>query len=184
MRRFILIVFLLASADGAQAARLQNPGFETADFLNWQADGEGWRVSSYARDSRRGIYSAVNDVWTNGSSEYRVVRQEIKASPGKMYRASVWIRAVCLEGSEGFFEVQFMDRGGSILKQYQSPRVTRDQDFKWVILDKMIAPEGTERASIRGVAHLVTQPVHDTDYLIFDDFDFRQVTGGEPLPTK
>lgn len=184
MRHFILIAVFLGLVASASAARLQNPGFETSDFTGWQADGEGWRVSSYGKDSLRGIYGAVNDVWTNGSSEYRVVHQEIKASPGKMYRVTVRVRTVCIEGSEAFLEVQFMDRGGAVVKQFQSPRVTKDQEFKLLILDKMVAPEGTERASIRGVAHLVTQPVKDTDYVIFDDFDFRQVTGGEPLPTK
>ena len=184
MKHLISIVILLIAVGSVSAARLQNEGFESGNFVSWQYDGEGWRVSSYGKDSLRGIYGAVNDVWTNGSSEYRVVHQAIKASPGKMYRASVWLRAVCLEGSEAFLEVQFIDRSGSVLKQLQSPRVTRDQDFKLVVLDKMIAPEGAETVSIRGVAHLVTQPVKDTDYLVFDDFDFRQVTGGEPLPTK
>ena len=184
MRHIAAIAILLASAALASAARLQNEGFESSDFTSWQCDGEGWRVSSYGKDSLRGVYGAVNDVWTNGSSEYRVVHQEIKASPGKMYRATVWVRLVCIEGTEAFLEVQFMDKTGSVLKQLQSPRVNRDQEFRLMFLDKMVAPEGTERVSVRGVAHLVTQPVKNTDYVIFDDFDFRQVTGGEPLPTK
>jgi hypothetical protein len=184
MRHLILIAVLLGFASSAPAARLQNEGFESGDFISWQSDGEGWRVSSYGRDSLRGIYGAVNDVWTNGSSEYRVVHQEIKASPGKMYRATVWVRLVCVEGTEAFLEVQFMDRGGAVLKQLQSPRVSRDQEYRLLVIDKMIAPEGTETVSVRGVAHLVTQPVKDTDYVVFDNFDFRQVVGGEPLPTK
>jgi hypothetical protein len=184
MRYLAAIALFLSAAATAGAARLQNEGFESSDFTAWQCDGEGWRVSSYGRDSLRGVYGAVNDVWTNGSSEYRVVHQEIKASAGKMYRATVWLRAVCLEGAEGFLEVQFMDRGGSVIKQLQSPRVARDQEFRLLILDKMVAPEGTETVSIRGVAHLVTQPVKNTDYLVFDNFDFRQVTGSEPLPTR
>ena len=184
MRCLIFIVAFLGVVASASAARLQNEGFESGDFISWQCDGEGWRVSSYGKDSLRGIYGAVNDVWTNGSSEYRVVHQEIKASSGKMYRATVWVRLVCIEGTEAFLEVQIIDRSGTIMKQLQSPRVTKDQEFKLLFLDKMIAPEGTERVSIRGVARLVTQPVKDTDYVVFDDFDFRQITGGEPLPTK
>ena len=184
MRYLAAIAILLASTSLASAARLQNEGFESGDFINWQCDGEGWRVSSYGRDSLRGIYGAVNDVWTNGSSEYRVVHQEIKVSPGKMYRATVWVRLVCVEGTEAFLEVQFKDRSGTVLKQLQSPRVAKDQDFKLMFLDKMVAPEGAETVSVRGVAHLVTQPVQNTDYVVFDNFDFRQVVGGEPLPTK
>ena len=184
MRHLAAIAVLLASAAFASAARLQNEGFESGDFINWQCDGEGWRVSSYGRDSLRGIYGAVNDVWTNGSSEYRVVHQKIKVSSGKMYRATVWVRTVCVEGTEAFLEVQFMDRGGAVLKQLQSPRVARDQEYRLLVLDKMVAPEGTETVSVRGVAHLVTQPVKDTDYVVFDNFDLRQVNGGEPLPTR
>ena len=70
------------------------------------------------------------------------------------------------------------------MKQLQSPRVIRDQEYKLLFIDKMVAPEGAESVSVRGVAHLVTQPVKDTDYVVFDNFDFRQVVGGEPLPTK
>ena len=184
MRYLAAIAMLLASAACASAARLQNEGFESGDFISWQCDGEGWRASSYGKDSLRGIYGAVNDVWTNGSSEYRVVHQQIKASPGKMYRATAWVRLVCVEGTEAFLEVQFIDRSGTVLKQLQSPRVNKDQEFRLLYLDKMVAPESTETVSVRGVAHLVTQPVKDTDYVVFDDFDFRQITGSEPLPTK
>ena len=184
MRHLILIAVFLGLVVSASAARLQNEGFESGDFTSWQGDGEGWRVSSYGKDSLRGIYGAVNDVWTNGSSEYRVVHQQIKASPGKMYRATAWVRLVCVEGTEAFLEVQFIDRSGTVLKQLQSPRVNKDQEFRLLYLDKMVAPEGTETVSVRGVAHLVTQPVKDTDYVVFDNFDFRQITGSEPLPTK
>lgn len=184
MRHLILIAALFGLAASASAARLQNEGFETGDWTGWQADGEGWRVSSFGKDSLRGIYGAVNDVWTNGSSEYRVVHQEIKASPGKMYRATVWVRTVCMEGSEAFLEVQFKGRSNDVLAQFQSRRLDKDQDFTLLYIDKMAAPEGTETVSVRGVARLVTLPVQNIDYIIFDNFNFRQVVGGEPLPTR
>ena len=184
MRYIFLIVVFLGLALPASAARLQNEGFESGDASLWLCDGEGWRISSYSKDSYRGIYGAVNDVWTNGVSEYRVVHQEMDVKPGKVYRASVWVRAVCVEGSESFLEIQFMDRSGTILKQLQSSRVKRDQEYTQIVIDRITVPEHTDRVSIRGVVHLVTQPVKDTDYHVFDDFDFRQVTGPEALPAK
>lgn len=173
MKHLIAIAALLVFVSSAPAASLKNDGFETGDFIGWQPDGEGWRVSLFGRDSHRGIYGAVNDVWTNGVAEFRVLRQEIKASPGKAYQASVWIRGVCVESTESFLEIQFMDKTGTVLQQFQSEHVTRDQDFKLMVIDNMTAPDGTDRASVRSVVHIVTQPTIDTDYHVFDDFDFR-----------
>lgn len=182
MKRIVVLLALLGMACGAPAASVRNDGFETGDFINWQIDGEGWRVSPFFRDSFRGVYGAVNDVWTNGVAEYRVLRQEIKASAGKVYQASVWLRAVCVEGTESFLEIQFMNREGSVLKQFQSEHVTHDQDFKLMTAGEMTAPDGTDRVSVRGVVHIVTQPVIDTDYHVFDNFDFRPAVPASKLP--
>lgn len=40
-------------------------------------------------------------------------------------RASVWFRAVRIEGAEAFLEVQFIDRSESVLEQFQLPRVMK-----------------------------------------------------------
>lgn len=176
MRHLLAIAALLASAATAPAAALKNDGFETGDFGGWMFFGEGWRVSSYSKDSHRGMYGAVNDAWTNGMDGFRVVYQEVKASAGKVYRAEVWHRTVCLESSESFLEVQFLSRGGEILRQYQSEHVKGNREFAVLAIEKMVAPDHTERASIRGVVNVLTVPVVNTDYHIFDNFDFRVVT--------
>lgn len=184
VRRFVFMAVFLAMAAPASAARLRNPGFETGDFTFWQFHGEGWRPSTFSRDSRRGIYGAVNDVWTNGVDEFRVIHQEMKVKPGKAYWAGVWLRAVCIEGTESFLEVQFMDRDGNVLQQFQSEHVTKDQDHTFMTIDRMVAPEGSRSASVRGVVHLVTQPVHDTDFHVFDNFELREITGPSSGPPE
>ena len=178
------MVFLLGATTVASAARLQNDSFETRDFTSLQISGEGWRVSAYPKDPRRGAYGAVNDVTTNGSTEFRVVHQEIKALPGKTYRASVWLRTVCISGSESFLEVQFLSKGGSVLKQFQSAHVTKNQAFTLMVIDPMASPENTERVSIRGVVHLTGQPVPSTNFHVFDCFDFRPSVAPDTPPQK
>ena len=114
----LLACVLVAAAAPALAAQLRNNGFETRDFTGWMAQGEFWRVSSWGKDSRRGVYGAVNDVVTNATDDYRVLAQELLARPGKVYTASVWLRTVCVENSESFLEVQFLSREGAVLSQF------------------------------------------------------------------
>lgn len=172
MRRIAFL--LLVAALQAPAASLVNSGFESGDFTGWQFYGQGWRISTWGKDSRRGIYGVVNDVMTNNAAdEYRVVVQEIRASPGKTYAGSVWARAVCLEAAESFLEIQFFSKDGTMLQQFQSPHITKDQDFQYLSISNMVAPEGTHRAGVRGVVHILGIPEQNTDFLIFDNFDFR-----------
>ena len=183
MKRWAVIAAFFALVACAPAAKVKNGGFETGNWQDWQCDGEGWRMSNYGRDSRRGIYGAVNDVWTNASSEFRVLHQEIKAIPGRTYKASVELRTVCLEGSESFLEIQFLDKHGAVLKQFQTAHVKKDQEFTLMSINGMVAPEGTDRVSIRGVAVLLTLPVQNMDYHVFDNFDFRPDSGPD-LPAQ
>ncbi len=177
MRLLAFAAFLLVAAAAAPAARLENDGFEMGNFNAWQIDAEGWRCSTFFRDSYRGVYAAVNDVWTNGVDEFRVIHQEIKVSAGKTYMAGVWLRAVCVEGTESFLEIQFLNKEGNVLQQHQSEHVTKDQEFRFMAVTNMVAPEGTEKVSVRGVVHLITPPMDNIDYHIFDNFDFRTVAG-------
>jgi hypothetical protein len=179
-----ITALLLVGGASASAAGLKNDGFETGDFTAWQIGGEGWRASSYGRDSRRGTYGAVNDVWTNGADEFRIVNQEIKVKPSQTYQAGVWLRTVCIEDTESFLEIQFLDKYGKVLTQFQSTHVKKDQDFTFMSIDKMAAPDETAIASIRGVVHIVTQPINSTDYHVFDDFEFRRADDAPPAINK
>ncbi|HBA85488.1 MAG TPA: hypothetical protein DCZ95_15485 [Verrucomicrobia bacterium] len=174
MKRFgIILSILVLAAPLTQAAKLINPGFETGSFQNWNVAGQDWRVSTWHDDQRRGAYGAVTDVFTNDvSDEFRVIAQELKASAGKSYRAEVWIRAVCTESTESFLEVQFLSKTGENLQQFQSTPVKKDQDFSPVSIPCMLAPEGTEKACIKGVVHILGMPVTNTDWHIFDNFRF------------
>jgi len=172
MRSWLLTGVVFSLCASSFAASLKNDGFESGDYGDWQVAGEGWRVSNYKLDSRKGQWGVVNDVLVGGGDEYRVVHQRIKTSGGKKYEAEVWLRTVCLEGSESFLEVQFMDKGGAVLKQYQSDHVTGDQEFTLMKIENMEAPEETYWVSVRGVVHVIKPPEINPDYHVFDHFDF------------
>ncbi len=175
MRAIVLMFFALWMLPplAAKAAKLKNAGFETGDFSNWGTGGQDWRISTWKDDQRRGKYGAVTDVFTNDvTDEYRVVAQDIKASGGKPYTASAFIRAVCVESTESFLEVQFFDEHGNLLEQFQSERITRDQDFQKVAITNMLSPAGTSKASIKGVVRIKEMPKENTDFHVFDNFDF------------
>ncbi len=185
MKTFVIAAALAGLAWTAQADRLKNGGFESGDLSSWPSSGEGWRCSSWHKDSSRGIYGAVNDVFTNAADEFRVIHQEIRASPGKAYQAGVWLRVVCHEpGTEAFLEVQFMDKGNAVLQQFQSAHVTDNQEFQMTAIDRMIAPDNTDHVSVRGVVHLMTQPTRTTTFFIFDNFDFKPIVGPGASPGK
>jgi len=170
---FLSILLMLGLHGTASAARLRNKGFESRDASEWMVVGEGWRTSAYSKDSYRGIYGQVNDVWTNAMDKFRVISQKLKAKPGKTYKASVWLRTVCIESSESFLEIQFMDKGQQVLTQFQSAHVTNDQNFVLMSIEKMKAPANTKWVSIRGVVCVLATPTANIDYHIFDNFDFR-----------
>lgn len=174
MRRLHIFttVFMLAAC--ATLAGMNNAGFETGDFTGWQFFGQGWRISNYGRDSHRGIWGAVNDIVTNNvADEYRVIAQEVKVSEAKTYTCGAWVRAVCMEAGEAFLEVQFLSKQGEVLSQHNSAHITNSQEFTYLSISNMVAPERSALAGIRGVVHILGTPERDTDFLIFDSFDFR-----------
>lgn len=177
-RAAALVAMVLGAAAGSHAAGLRNDGFESSDFTGWEIYGNGWRVSPLSRDSHRGTYGAVNDVWTNSADQFRVVAQKIKVVPGKVYRAEVWIRAVCIEATESFLEVQFLDKDGGVLQQFQSTRVRAHHEYGPVAIERMKAPENAAWAGVRGVVEVILQPSMDTDFHVFDDFEFEPVKDG------
>ena len=174
--RLLLAVMtvLVLGALPAFAAGPKNDSFETGDFADWQSAGSGWRVSAYKLDVYRGRYGAVNEVPIGGGDEFRIIHQQVKCAPGKTYEAGVWLRAVCIEQTESCLEIQFLDRDGKVLKQFQSRRIIGDQEFTLVTIEKALAPDKTSYASIRGVVHVIKPPETNADYHIFDNFTFRR----------
>lgn len=173
-KELVVAMALCAVVQAASGAALKNDGFETGGFDAWQMAGDGWRISGFKPDAYRGKYGAVNDVPVGGGGEYRIIHQTIKCAPGKTYEAGVWVRAVSVEGTESFIEIQFLDKGGAVLKQYQSRRVKEDQGFTLLTIENALAPDKTYAVSVRGVVHVSKPPEVDPDFHIFDDFDFRR----------
>ena len=154
---------MLSAATAASAANLKNEGFETGDFSLWAISGEGWRVSPQKDDSYKGKFGAVNDVGVGGGDEYRIVSQQIKVQAGKKYELSVWVRTACIEDTECFLEVQFLDKEGAVLRQFQSKHIIGDQEFTLLTIENMVAPDKSSSVSVRGVVHVLSPPVDNID---------------------
>ncbi len=102
---------LLMAAAGCLWARpgytatLANPGFETGDFSGWSTFGQGWRIGTGA-DAQAGTYGAVNDMLAGDVDEFRGVFQNLAVVGGSSYSAGVWLRAVTMDTTESWLEIQ------------------------------------------------------------------------------
>jgi hypothetical protein len=156
-----------------EANLLSNSGFETGDFTGWSQFGQGWRTGT-GGDAYSGTYGAVSDVLTNDTDEWRGLYQNVEVSAGLSYDASFWQRAINLESSESWLELQWLDNTGSIISQTQTVAVTTDQVYTFAGLDAQVAPGGAVTASVRGIVHMVSAPSSDPDFHTFDDFSFAE----------
>lgn len=150
---------------------LNNWGFETGNFSGWSTFGQGWRTSTGA-DAFTFTYGAVNDVLTTDVDEWRGVFQNIPVREGLTYAAGVYIRAVGVESSESWLELQWLDGSGGVISQQSTPAITADQPFLLSSLHNLIAPAGAVTASVRGIVHMISAPVDGPDFHIFDEFYF------------
>lgn len=166
--RMILLVMMMHAAAWASGP-LVNSGFESGDFTGWLTFGQGWRTSG-GGDAFTGTLGVVNDVTTNDVDNFRGIFQNVPVTAGSTYNAGVYIRAVNIESSESWFELQWMDVGGGVIDQLQSAHVAADQPFTLMALGEVIAPAGAVTASVRGIVFMPSAPAGDTDFQIFDDF--------------
>lgn len=176
---FMLVFSLLAGP--ARAELLTNRGFESGDFTNWTSFGPDWRISS-GDDAHSGTYGAVNDVLTSHDPglEWRGLHQEVPVTAGETYLASVFIRAVNVESSASWLEIQWLDDQGNVIRQDATAPVTADQPFQFETLPWLAAPAGAVTASVRGVVHMPNPPAVDADFHVFDDFSLIQIPA-DPL---
>ena len=169
-----MLALWMATTTLCSAELLSNRGFETGDFTDWATFGQDWRISTGA-DAFSGTCGAVNDVLTSNVDEWRGVVQNVPVVAGETYAASVYIRAMNIENSASWLEIQWLDAGGTLIKQLQSSRVEADQPFTPVELPAMIAPAGAVTASIRGIVHMTAPPATNTEFHSFDEFSFVQL---------
>ena len=161
----------LAFATAASAQSVTNPGFESGDLSGWSTFGLGWRIGT-GDDAHDGTYGFVCDILdTHVGEEWRGVYQSVSVTGGETYDAGVWIRSVSVSSSASWFELQWLDSGGSPISQLQSSSVTADQAFTYMGLTGAVAPLNAVSASIRGIVHMESLPASgDSDFHIFDDF--------------
>lgn len=155
----------------AQDATEENWGFETGDFSSWTVFGPGWRVST-GDDAFSWTYGAVNDVLTTDTDEWRGIFQEVPVIQGKKYSAGVYIRALNVESSQSWMELQWLDAIGTTISQFQTEPVTRDQPFRLSSMHDLVAPRGAVSASVRGVVQMLSPPSAEPDFHAFDEFYF------------
>lgn len=174
MQRLITtIIGATLMATSVQAELLANRSFEAGDFTGWSQFGPGWRTSGGA-DARTGDFGAVLDVQTNDVDNYRGLFQNVPVIAGETYSVSVSIRAQNVESSESWLELQWLDTSGTVLGQQQTAHVAADQAFTPSTLSALLAPAGAVTASVRGIVHMFSAPVTNTNFHIFDDFTFVQ----------
>ena len=154
---------LVASAD------LINPGMEVGNLSAWSIFGQGWRISG-GGDANSGSYGAVNDVQTTDGDNWRGLFQSVLVTAGQTYTAGVFIRAVNVENSVSWFELQWLDNDNNVISQLQSTSVTSDQPFTFMGVTDVVAPGNSVSASMRGIVFMPSPPTGDTDFHIFDDF--------------
>lgn len=148
-----------------------NASFETADLSGWEFFGPGWRANSWG-DNHWGLWGAVNDVLPQHSvawEEWRGIYQNVPVTPGQRYAVGCSIRAVSVQASRSWLEVQWLDANNQVIGQLQSEYVTADQPFRRVVLSDLVAPANAVRMSVRGIVQMLGQPP-DPDFHIFDDF--------------
>jgi len=161
-------------------ADLINAGFETGDFTGWSTFGQGWRTSG-GGDANSGLFGVVNDVQDTDADNFRGIFQELPVVGGATYDFGVQIRAVNVESSESWLEVQWLDSSGGIINQLQSTHVTADQPFTWISIEDALAPVNAVTASVRGIVFMSATPAVNTDFHIFDDFSVVPEPGSAGL---
>ncbi len=168
---FIAALFLALAMHAS--AELRNPGFEDGDLTGWEIFGTGWRLSE-DMDAYRGVFGAVNDVLGADDIQFRGLHQDLSVTEGEIITLTAYIRAVNVESSESWLEIQFMDEHGQILDQKESVHVRADQSFTHLSVTGQ-APQGARTVSARGVVLMREAPEENDDFHIFDNFRLIRV---------
>jgi hypothetical protein len=170
----VLAAGLALAATAASANLVDNPGFETGDFTSWTAWGQGWRTAG-GGDAYEGSYGLINDVLTSDVDEWRGIYQDISITAGLFYDAGVYIRAVNVESSSSFLELQWRDSlGDQVGSTLATAWVSSDQAFTYLGFSNIEAPAGAVSARLQGVVNMSSAP-GDTDFHNFDNFTMTQV---------
>lgn len=175
-RILCLAAALMAVATVAPANIISNPGFESGDLTDWNTFGLGWRIATGA-DALSGTYGLVCDILDSHVGEnWRGVYQNVPITAGTTYSAGAFIRAVSVDVSSSWFELQWLDGDGGVISQLQSAAVVGDQAFTYLGVGAVVAPAGAVQASVRGIVNMTTLPTGgDGDFQIFDDFNMTAV---------
>ncbi|MBW7907404.1 MAG: substrate-binding domain-containing protein [Kiritimatiellae bacterium] len=179
-RSWICLVALLVAMP-ATAQRLVNSGFED-NLNNWNTFGQGWRTGGGGA-ARSGSLGAVNQVKTSNADTYRGLFQNVPVISNNLYKGGAYIRAVNVDNSASWFELQFLDSRGSVIVQYQSTHVATAQGFTFMGIGPVLAPAGAVTASVRAIVYMPSA-VGGTDYHIFDDVEFTNVTPVHSISQK
>ena len=178
MKRGLVAMGVVLMCRGAAAETLADPGFESGQFGAWAVNGQDWRLSADAADAHGTGFAAVNDVLTNNVDAYRVLHQEFPVAPGTRCSGGAWVKARNVESTESYFEIQFWDRYGVTIKQHQSDYVNKDHDYRYLKIERAVAPPEAFTVSVRCVVHMTEAPRTNADVHVFDDVEFTMVAPG------
>jgi hypothetical protein len=176
----------VAFAESAAAQNLlANPGFESG-LSSWTTVGPGWRIGVGA-DAHSGRNGAVCDVLPTQEStqQWRILYQNIAASPGEVFSASAWLRTVSLKASRSYFEIQFLNDSKDVIRQFDTRPVQSDGGYGRWQFETLAAPPKTAFISVRAVVN-VERPSSSNEFHTWDDIELRRlsVTGADKAYLK
>ncbi len=177
MKTLLPLFLILAMAISSPAELLTNPGFESGDLTGWSIFGPepSWTVEG-GDNAFSGNFGVVNTVHNSQVGEnWRGVYQNVPVTEGQLYSATVFIRALDVESSESWLEINWRNENGDNIGQSQSARVTADQPFTRATLPWITAPAGAVTANVNGIVFMADLPAENADFHAFDDFSMKEM---------
>ncbi len=160
---------------------LQNPGFETGGLADWATSSVGvFGVNSYPVPVYDGTYQAYVESTNNVTPHYAFIYQQVAASAGQTYTASVWARNYAAPYNQTMqLTMEFYDVNNNYLSEgpvAQAINTTYTQ-----MVTSAVAPAGT--AFVR-IVPLVYSSASATGIANFDDASLYAMTAGNVILTR
>lgn len=176
----LLLAISLAFVDtsAGQTQLLINPGFETGDTTGWSSVGGDL---SRAPVSNTGDWGA--QLVSDGQDVRATMSQQVTVEPFGTYQLSGWALLNDPNLSQVNFQVLWLDAGGDLLGQADSPWLVTGQvepgTYTISTTGARVAPDSAVNARVLGTAWGVDG---DAFFVYFDDLSFTEVAPPPPTP--
>jgi hypothetical protein len=175
MKRTLFLISLIAALcitfpTAALANVLNNPGFETGDFTDWNSWGN-FQVSGDVY--RTGSFSAQSWAWggTNG------VWQDITSAGGEQVDLSAYIATDILSNTDAYVAVEFYDSSNAKLNEVRGAAAASGIDWTYYAISE-IAPTNTAYARV--MLRVDESAANPSGSVFFDDISADSNAVPEP----